>query len=72
MGDPHGSFGSGSLGTNKVMEGSMKKQELIDSIVEILKSRSTASEIYFGSLTRDQLSWLTVYQLRGYPRPAWG
>jgi len=38
----------------------MKKQELIEFIVETLKARSTGAAIDYGSLTRDQLLGQTV------------
>ena len=37
----------------------MKKQELIEFIVEILKARSTVAAIDYGLLTRYQISGLT-------------
>ena len=66
--------GRDSLGTYEIVrDGDMKKQELIEFIVEILKARSTVAAIDYGlltsdqlsGLTRDQLSWLTRYQLLG-------
>ena len=41
----------------------MKKEELIDKISAILDQRKKSNQI-----TRDQLSWLTRYQLSGLTR----